>query len=339
MEFAPLLTFLVLSYYKRIMITYLEAIREGLAEEMESDPRVFILGEDVGAYGGAFKVTAGLQEKFGEERVIDTPISESAIVGAAIGAALSGMRPVAEMQFIDFIACCFNMITNYAAKAHYCWGAAIPIVIRGPYGGGVHAGPFHSQCVESFFLNTPGLKVVTPATASDAKGLLKAAIRDPNPVLYLEHKFLYRRIKEEVPPDAFVPIGKAAVRREGKHLSIITYSAMLHTALEAATRLASDGIEAEVLDLRTLSPLDEDAVLQTVRKTSKVMILHEAPRFGGFGGELAGIISEKAFEYLDGPILRVGAMDTPIPFGAPLEETYLPDVGKVTQAARKLMEY
>ena len=321
------------------MITYLEAIREGLMEEMESDPRVFILGEDVGAYGGAFKVTAGLHEKFGEERVLDTPISESAIVGAAIGAALSGLRPVAEMQFIDFIACCFNMITNYAAKAHYCWGAAIPIVIRGPYGGGVHAGPFHSQCVESFFLNTPGLKIVAPATAVDAKGLLKAAIRDPNPVLYLEHKYLYRRIKEDVPSDAFVPLGKAIIRREGKHLSIITYSAMVHLALESASLLSKDGIEVEVLDLRTLSPLDEEAVLQTVRKTNKVILLHEAPRFGGFGGELAGIIAEKGFEYLDGPVIRIGSMDTPVPFGAPLEETYLPDVARIVQAAKKLMEY
>ena len=321
------------------MITYLEAIRLALFEEMESDPRVFVLGEDVGAYGGAFKVTAGLHEKFGEERVIDTPISESAIVGAAIGAALSGLRPVAEMQFIDFIACCFNMITNYAAKAHYCWGAAIPIVIRGPYGGGLHAGPFHSQCVESFFLNTPGLKIVTPATASDAKGLLKAAIRDPNPVLYLEHKFLYRRIKEDVPSDVFTPLGQAAIRREGKHLSIITYSAMVHLALEAASQLAQNGIEAEVLDLRTLIPLDEDAVLESVRKTSKVLVLHEAPKFGGFGGEIAAIIAEKAFEYLDGPVVRIAAMDTPIPFGSPLEETYLPDVQKIIQAATKLMKY
>jgi len=321
------------------VITYLEAIRQALFEEMEADPRVFLLGEDVGSYGGAFKVTAGLQEKFGEERVIDTPISESAIVGAAIGAALAGLRPVAEMQFIDFISCCFNMITNYAAKAHYCWGAAIPIVIRGPYGGGVHAGPFHSQCVESYFLNTPGLKIVAPATATDAKGLLKAAVRDPNPVLYLEHKYLYRRIKEDVPADAFVPLGKAAIRREGKHLSLITYSAMMHTALEAADQLSKRGVEVEVLDLRTLSPLDEEAVLQTVRKTSKVLLLHEAARFGGFGGELAAIIAEKAFDYLDGPIVRVAALDTPVPFGSPLEETYLPDAAKVVAAATRLLEY
>ena len=323
-----------------MIVTYLEAIRQGLWEEMESDPRVFLLGEDIGAYGGAFKVTAGMQERFGEERVMDTPISESAIVGVAIGSALYGMRPVAEMQFIDFISCAFNMISNYAAKAHYCWGAAIPIVIRGPYGGGVHAGPFHSQCVESYFLNTPGLKIVAPSTAVDAKGLIKAAIRDPNPVLYFEHKFLYRRIKEEVPSgDLTVPIGKAVVRREGKHLTIVTYSAMVHVALEAAEKLSPLGIEAEVLDLRTLSPLDEDAMLECVRKTNKVLLLHESSRFGGFGGELAAIIAEKAFEYLDGPILRVAAIDTPVPFGASLEEYYLPNAGKVVAAAKRLMEY
>lgn len=323
-----------------VVLTYLEAIRQGIWEEMESDPRVFLLGEDIGAYGGAFKVTAGMQERFGEQRVMDTPISESAIVGVAIGSALYGMRPVAEMQFIDFISCAFNMITNYAAKAHYCWGAAIPIVIRGPYGGGVHAGPFHSQCVESYFLNTPGLKIVAPATAVDAKGLIQAAIRDPNPVLYFEHKFLYRRIKEEIPAgDMVVPIGKALIRREGKHLTIVTYSAMVHIALEAAEILSEEGIQAEILDLRTLSPLDEDAILQSVRKTNKVIVLHESPRFGGFGGELTAVIAEKAFEYLDGPILRVAAIDTPVPFSATLEEYYLPNAGKVVAASKKLLEY
>ena len=322
------------------MITYLEAIRQGLWEEMEADPRVFVLGEDVGAYGGAFKVTAGLQERFGEQRVIDTPISESAIMGVSIGAALYGLRPVAEMQFIDFIACAFNMITNYAAKAHYCWGAAIPIVIRGPYGGGVHAGPFHSQCVESYFVHTAGLKVVAPSTAVDAKGLIKAAIRDPNPVLYLEHKYLYRRIKEDVPKDGqVIPIGKARLVREGKHLSILTYSAMVYVALEAAELLAKKGIEAEIMDLRTLVPLDQEAVLETVRKTNKVLLLHEAPRFGGFGGELAALISEKAFEYLDGPIVRVTGLDTPVPFGSPLEEEFLPNATKVFEAASKLVQY
>ena len=321
------------------MITYLEAIREGLLEEMEADPRVFILGEDVGAFGGAFKVTAGLQEKFGEARVIDTPISESAIVGAAIGAALYGMRPVAEMQFIDFIACAFDILTNYAAKAHYCWGAAIPIVVRGPSGGLSNAGPFHSQNVESYFVHTAGLKVVAPATAADAKGLIKAAIRDPNPVLFFEHKYLYRRIKEEMPKgDHLVPIGKAELRREGKHLSIITYSAMVHVALEAASMLAKDGIEAEVLDLRSLSPLDETAVLETVKRTNKAIVLHEAPGFGGFGGEIAAIIAEKAFEFLDGPVVRVTSLNTPVPFSPPLEKAFVPDAEKVYQAARKLVE-
>ena len=321
------------------MITYLEAIRQGILEEMEEDPRVFVLGEDVGAYGGAFKVTAGLQERFGEQRVIDTPISESAIVGVAIGAALHGLRPVAEMQFIDFIACAFNMITNYAAKAHYCWGASIPIVIRGPYGGGVKAGPFHSQCIESYFVHTAGLKVVAPSTAADAKALIKAAIRDPNPVLFLEHKFLYRRIKEDLTGSQDVPIGKAKLVREGKHLSIITYSAMVHVALEAAEKLAQQGIEADVLDLRTLVPLDEEAVLETVKKTNKVLLLHEASRFGGFGGELAAIISEKTFEHLDGPIVRVTGLDTPIPFSPPLEQAFVPNATKVFEAARKLVQY
>jgi 2-oxoisovalerate dehydrogenase E1 component beta subunit len=322
------------------MITYLEAIREGLLEEMDADPRVFILGEDVGAFGGAFKVTAGLQEKFGEARVIDTPISESGIVGAAIGAALYGMRPVAEMQFIDFIACAFDILTNYAAKAHYCWGAAIPIVVRGPSGGLSHAGPFHSQNVESYFVHTAGLKVLAPATASDAKGLIKAAIRDPNPVLFFEHKYLYRRIKEEMPKgDHVVPIGKAELRREGKHLSIITYSAMVHVALEAAAMLAKDGIEAEILDLRTLSPLDQTSVLETVKRTNKVIVLHEAPGFGGFGGEIAAIIAEKAFEYLDGPVVRVTSLNTPVPFSPPLEKVFAPDAQKVYDAARKLIEY
>jgi 2-oxoisovalerate dehydrogenase E1 component beta subunit len=321
------------------MITYLEAIRQGLFELMEEDPRVFVLGEDVGAYGGAFKVTAGLQERFGEQRVIDTPISESAILGVAIGAALHGLRPIAEMQFIDFIACGFNMITNYAAKAHYCWGASIPIVVRGPYGGGVKAGPFHSQCIESYFVHTAGLKVVAPSTAADAKALIKASVRDPNPVLFLEHKFLYRRIKEDVDGSQNVPIGKAKLLREGRHLSIITYSAMVYVAQEAAEQLATAGIEAEVLDLRTLVPLDEEAVLSSVKKTNKALILHEAPRTGGFGGEIAAIIAEKAFDFLDGPIVRVTGLDTPVPFSPPLEEAFLPNAARVVEAARKLVQY
>ena len=278
------------------LITYLEAIRQGMWEEMERDDRVFILGEDVGVYGGAFKVTAGMLDHFGPTRVIDTPISESAIVGAAIGAAYMGMRPIAEMQFIDFISCAFDQITNFAAKSRYRWGAGVPIVIRGPSGGNTHGGPFHSQNVESFFLNTPGLKIVQPSTAYDAKGLIKAAIRDEDPVLYFEHKFLYRRIKEELPSEDFVvPIGKANLRREGSDVSIITYGAMVYTALEAADVLAQEGIDVEILDLRSLLPLDEEAILETAKKTSKIVVFHEATLTGGPGGEIVARIAEKAF--------------------------------------------
>ena len=322
------------------VITYLEAIRQALFEEMARDERVFCLGEDIGAYGGAFKVTEGLQERFGEGRVIDTPISEQAIVGSAIGAAYMGMRPVAELQFIDFIACCFDMLTNFAATSRYRNGAPAPIVVRGPCGGGVSGGPFHSLNPEAFFLNTPGLKMVEPATAYDAKGLLKAAIRDDDPVLYFEHKFLYRRIKDEVPEeDYIVPIGKAALRREGTDLSIVTFGAMVHTALEAATRLAADGVEAEVLDLRSLAPLDRDALLTTVAKTSRVLILHEATLTGGIGGELAAIVAEEAFEYLDAPVMRVASLDAPVPYAPPLEAAFLPTVDKVAEAAKRLVAY
>src|SRR5262245_20679499 len=264
------------------VITYLEAIRKALDEEMARDERVFLIGEDIGAYGGAFKVTEGLLDRFGESRVIDTPISETAIVGSAIGAAYMGLRPVAELQFIDFIACCFDMLTNLSATSRYRNGAGVPILVRGPCGGGVSGGPFHSLNPESFFLNTPGLKMVEPSTAYDAKGLLKAAIRDDDPVLFFEHKYLYRRIKDEVPDeDYIVPIGKAAVRREGRDLSIITFGAMVHTALGAAARLAADGVEAEVVDLRSLAPLDREAILMSVSKTSRALLLHEATLTGG----------------------------------------------------------
>ena len=322
------------------MMTYLDAIRQGIWEEMERDPSVFLLGEDIGQYGGAFKVTAGMLEKFGEERVIDTPISESAIVGATVGAALMGMRPVAEMQFMDFIACGFDQIVNMAAKIHYRWGAKVPLVIRGPSGAGVHGGPYHSQSNEMWFVHTPGLKVVIPSTASDAKGLIKAAIRDDNPVIFYEHKFLYRRIKEEVPADDYiVPLGKAALRREGKDIAVITYGAMVWTALEAAEQLEKEGISLEVVDLRTLLPYDEDAVLASVRKCNKVILLHEDTRTGGMAGELAALIGEKAFEDLDGPIVRVTAPDTPVPFSPPLEEYFLPNAQKVMEAARRLAAY
>ena len=322
------------------VITYLEAIRQALFDEMALDDRVFVLGEDVGAYGGAFKVTEGLIDRFGESRVIDTPISESAIVGSAIGAAYMGMRPVCEVQFIDFIACCFDMLTNYAATSRYRNGAGVPIVVRGPSGGGVSGGPFHSLNPESYFLNTPGLKMVEPSTAYDAKGLLRAAIRDEDPVLYFEHKFLYRRIKDEVPEgDYIVPIGKAAVRREGTHVSIVTFGAMVRTALDAAARLEADGVSVEVLDLRTLAPLDRDAILASVAKTSRALLLYEARRTGGIGGELAAIIAEDAFEYLDAPIVRVASVDSPVPYAPALEQAFLPTADKVVRAVKTLIKY
>ncbi len=321
-------------------VTFLEAIRQALFEEMERDPAVLLIGEDIGVYGGAFKVTAGLLERFGWERVIDTPISETAIVGAAVGMSYMGLRPVAEMQFIDFIACCFNQLTNFVAKSHYRWGAPVPMVLRGPSGGGVHGGPFHSQNPEMYFVHTPGLKVVYPATAYDAKGLLKSAIRDNNPVLFFEHKFLYRRIKEEVPNEEYtVPLGKAIVRREGRDLTIVTYAAMMHTSLEAAELLAKEGIEAEVVDLRTLLPLDRETILASLKKTNKLLVVHEDTRTGGLAGEIAATVCEGAFEDLDGPVMRVASLDTPVPFSPPLEERFLPNVQSVARAARNLARY
>jgi pyruvate/2-oxoglutarate/acetoin dehydrogenase E1 component len=324
------------------MATMVEAIRQGIWEEMERDPAVFVIGEDVGAYGGAFKVTDGLIDEFGAERVVDTPISEAAIVGAACGAALMGMKPVAEFQFIDFISAGFDMLTNYAAKCRYRWGAGIPAVFRGPCGSGVHAGPFHSLNAEAFFMNTAGLKIVEPSTAYDAKGLIKAAIRDPDPVLYFEHKKLYRlpRLREELPEDDYiVPIGRARTRREGRDLSIITFGAIVLTALDAAEELEKEGLDVEVIDLRTLAPLDKQAILDSVKKTSKVMVLHEASRTGGIGGEIAATIAEEAFEWLDAPVVRVASIDTPVPYSPPLEEYYLPQTKDVLEAARALAAY
>ncbi|MEN6534713.1 MAG: alpha-ketoacid dehydrogenase subunit beta [Bryobacteraceae bacterium] len=321
-------------------ITFLEAIRQGIWEEMERDPNVFVLGEDVGVFGGAFKITAGMLEHFGEQRVVDTPLSESGIAGAAIGAALMGLRPVAEMQFSDFITCAFDQIVNFAAKTRYRWGASVPIVVRGPSGGGVHAGPFHSQNPEAWFSHVPGLKVVTPATPYDAKGLMKSAIRDNDPVIFFEHKGLYRRIKGEVPDGEFtVPLSKATVFREGSDLSIITYGAMVYVARDAAEELAKEGISVEIIDLRTVYPLDEATVLESVRKTSKVILLHEDIMSGGIGGEVAARIAEKAFEYLDGPVVRVASPDTPVPFSPPLEEAFLPNVPKLVEKARWLCRY
>ena len=321
-------------------VTFLEAVRAAMFEEMDRDPSVVALGEDIGVYGGAFKVTEGLLAKFGRERVIDTPISETAIVGAACGMSYLGLRPVAEMQFIDFIACCFNQVTNFAAKSHYRWGAPVPMVLRGPSGGGVHGGPFHSANPEMYFVHTPGLKVVYPSTAYDAKGLLKSAIRDNNPVLFFEHKFLYRRIKEDIPTEDYtVPIGKAAIRREGRHLTIVSYAAMAHTSLEAADQLAKEGIEADVIDLRTLLPLDSETILNSVRKTNRLLIVHEDTRTGGIAGEIAALVCEDAFDHLDGPITRVTGLDTPVPYSPPLEERFLPNTEKVAAAARELAKY
>lgn len=321
-------------------ITYIEAISQGLREEMQRDGTVFCLGEDIGEYGGAFKVTKGFIKEFGEERVIDTILAESAIIGVSIGAAIMGLRPVAEMQFADFVSGGWNQIVNMAAKAHYRWGAAVPMVIRLPSGGGLHAGPFHSQNPEAWFFHVPGLKLVAPATPYDAKGLIKSAIRDNNPVLYFEHKYLYRHIKDEVPEhDYVVPIGKAEVKRSGNDISLITYGSMVHFSLDAAENLAKEGVEVEVLDLRSLLPFDKQMILHSVKKTNKVMIVHEATLTGGIGGEIAAIISREAFEYLDAPIMRVASIDTPVPYSPPLEEYFMPDAQKITSALRELADY
>lgn len=322
--------------------TLVEAIRQGIWEEMESDANVFVIGEDVGAFGGAFKVTDGLIDEFGAERVIDTPISEGAIVGAACGAALMGMKPIAEFQFIDFISCGFDLLTNYAAKSRYRWGGGIQAVFRGPCGSGVHSGPFHSLNAESFFLNTAGLKMVEPSTPYDAKGLIKAAIRDPDPVIFFEHKKLYRlpRIKEELPEDDYiVPIGKARTVREGKDISIITFGYQVLNALDAAEELDKEGVSCEVIDLRTLAPMDKEAIIATAKKTNKVMVLHEASRTGGIGGEIAATIAEEAFEWLDAPVIRVASIDSPVPYSPTLEEYYLPQVKEIVEAARRLAAY
>jgi 2-oxoisovalerate dehydrogenase E1 component beta subunit len=321
-------------------MTYLEAIRQALWEEMDRDERVFLLGEDIGVYGGAFKVTKGFIEKFGPERVIDTPLSESAIVGAAIGAALMGMRPVVEMQFADFIACAFDQIVNMAAKHHYRLGEPVPLVIRAPYGGGIRAGPFHSQCPEAWFFHVAGLKLVAPSTPRDAKGLLKAAIRDPDPVIYFEHKYLYRHMKGDVPEgDDVVPMGQAEVKRHGSSISVIAYGAMVQRSLEAAEKLMPEGIDLEVVDLRTLQPMDMPAVLASVRKTGRVMVVHEAPKTGGIGGEIAARLAEEAFRFLDAPIIRVAPPHTPVPFSPPLEDAYMISTETIAARARELARF
>lgn len=321
-------------------ITYLEAIKQAMDEEMTRDPSVFILGEDVGIYGGAFRATEGFLEKYGEWRILDTPLSESGFTGAAIGAALVGMRPIVEMQFADFITCAFDQLATVAAKNHYRWGAATPIVVRAPCGGNIHGGAFHSQCIEGYFFNVPGLKIVFPSTAYDAKGLLKSAIRDNDPVIYCEHKYLYRRIKDSVPEEDYVvPIGKARTALEGKDVSIITYGAMIHTALEAAQTLRQNGISCEVIDLRTILPLDKKAIFDTVKKTNKVAVLHEQTKTGGVGAEVSALINEYCFDFLDAPIIRIAALDTPVPYSAQMEEAFLPQTKDVISAVEKLMRY
>jgi pyruvate/2-oxoglutarate/acetoin dehydrogenase E1 component len=321
--------------------TYLQAISDGLRQEMRADKRVFVIGEDVGVYGGAFKVTLGFQEEFGAWRVIDSPLSETAILGACTGSAIMGMRPVAEMQFADFISCAWDHLVTVAAKQRYRAGTPIPITVRLPSGGGFSGGPFHSQNPESSFAHIAGLKVVCPATPADAKGLLATAIQDANPCLFFEHKHLYRRIKGEVPDERYeVPFGKARLHQEGSDVSVITWGAMVYTAEEAARQIAdADGVSVEILDLRTLIPWDKEAVLATAAKTSKVLVLHEDTRTGGFGAEIAATIAEEAFEDLDAPVRRIAAPDTPVPFSPPLERAFIPQVEDVAAGLREVAEY
>jgi 2-oxoisovalerate dehydrogenase E1 component beta subunit len=320
--------------------TYIQAINDCLRQELRRDQRVFLLGEDIGDFGGAFKATKGLQEEFGPWRVIDMPLSETAILGSATGAALMGLRPIAEMQFADFVSCGYDQLVTVAAKQHFRVGDAVPIVVRLPSGGGFSGGPFHSQNPESTFAHIPGLKVVCPATPSDAKGLLAAAVADPNPVLFFEHKHLYRRIREEVPEERYtIPLGQARIHRAGDDVTVVTWGAMVWTAAEAAVTLEADGVSVEVLDLRTLLPWDRDAVLASVRKTSRLLVLHEDTRTAGFGAEVAATVAELAFEELDAPIRRLAAPDTPVPFSPPLEKAFIPQADDVIAALRDLAAY
>jgi 2-oxoisovalerate dehydrogenase E1 component beta subunit len=323
------------------MMTYIEAISKGMWEEMERDQSVFLIGEDIGAYGGAFKATRGFLQHFGEERVIDSTLSEAAIIGAATGAAVVGMRPIAEMQFADFVTCGFNQIVTNAAKTHYRWNLPVPMVVRLPSGGYIHGGPYHSSNPEGWFFHVPGLKIVAPSTPHDAKGLMKAAVRDNNPVLFFEYKYLYRRIKGEVPDGEYtVEIGKADVKREGTDIALFTYGSTVHHSLEAAEIVArEDGVSVKVVDLRTLLPLDKELIISSVKSTGKAMIVHEDTLTGGIGAELAALISESAFQYLDAPIKRVASLDTPVPFAPPLEEYFLPDTNKIVRALRELSSF
>jgi 2-oxoisovalerate dehydrogenase E1 component beta subunit len=318
-------------------MTYLQAISDALREEMRADERVFLMGEDIGTFGGAFKVTDGFIAEFGANRVMDTPLAESAIVGCAIGAAVEGMRPIAEMQFSDFVSCGFDQLVNVAGKTYYRMGLSVNITVRLPSGGGFSGGPYHSQNPEAWFMHAPGLKIVAPSTAEDAKGLLISAVRDPNPVLFMEHKHLYRRVKGEVPEGTYETPFTARTAREGTDLTVIAYGAMVHTALEATADL--DGASIEVLDLRSLVPLDEAAILASVRKTSKVVILDEANQTCAAGAQVAAIVAEKAWEDLDGPVVRVATPDVPIPFSPTLEQAVLPQLDDVREACRELLEY
>jgi 2-oxoisovalerate dehydrogenase E1 component beta subunit len=323
------------------VLTYIDAISRGMWEEMERDPAVFLIGEDIGAYGGAFKATRGFQEHFGPERVIDSVLSEAAIIGAATGAALAGMRPIAEMQFADFVTCAFNQLVTNASKIHYRWGIPVPMVVRLPTGGYIHGGPYHSASTEAWFAHVPGLKVVAPSTPSDARGLMKAAVRDNNPVLFFEFKYLYRRVKGEVTEeDGTVPIGKGDVKRQGGDVTIITYGSTVHFSLEASEIVSrEDGIETKVVDLRTLLPLDRDLIIDSVRATGRALIVHEDTLTGGVGGEVAALIAEHAFQDLDAPVKRVGALDAPVPFAPTLEAAHLPDTARIVQALRDLIRY
>jgi 2-oxoisovalerate dehydrogenase E1 component beta subunit len=324
-----------------MMATYIDAVARGMWEEMERDNSVFLLGEDIGAYGGAFKATKGFLEHFGEDRVIDTPLSEAAIVGAAIGAAVAGMRPIAEMQFSDFVTGAFNQLVMNAAKIHYRWHLPVPMVVRLPSGGRIHGGPYHSANPEAWFFHVPGLKIVAPSTPADAKGLMIGAIRDDNPVLFLEYKYLYRRIKGEVPEGGrAVPLGKGEVKREGNDIALITYGTAVHSSLEAASILsAEDGVEVRVVDLRSLSPLDRDLVIASAKETGRVLIVHEDNLTGGIGGEIAALIAEHAFPYLDAPLRRLAALDTPVPFAPTLEDYVLPDTPRIVRTLRELMAF
>lgn len=323
-----------------MIMTYLEAIADGIRVAMRNDETVFMIGEDIGTYGGAFKLTKGFLEEFGSQRIMDAPISESAIIGAAIGASLNGMRPIAEMQFIDFITNGFNQLVTVAGTTAYRWSLPVPMVVRGPSGGGVGGNPFHSRNPENWFVHATGLKVVCPAFPADAKGLVMSAIRDNDPVIYFEHKGLYRKIKEDVPEgEYYVPLGKANVVRHGKQASVIAYGSAVHMALEAARTLEAEGVDVEVVDIRSLVPFDEHTVLESVRKTGRVVVAHEAVLTGGFGGEIAARIAEKAFRYLDAPVVRVAAFDSPTPFAPTLERAVLPNADKIAEALRSTLAF